>query len=127
MKPRSAALKGADQRAAIHHARDAFQALRELDVVDRGVDRREGAEHLLGADARRERRVALRIEGLGLRHAAGHPQHDDGVGRGGGSGGAHQLRLAAGKRGQRRPAVAPMNPRRVMRDAIRFSSVFILQ
>ena len=29
-----------------------------------------------------ERRVALRIERLGVRHAAGHPEHDDRVGGG---------------------------------------------
>ena len=63
--------------------------------------------------ARGERRVALRIEGLGLRHPAGHPQHDDGVGRGwllglGGSpaSGAparmEQIRLPARERSERR-------------------------
>ena len=40
------------------------------------------AQHVLDRHARRERRVALRIEGLGLRHAAGHPQHDDRIGGG---------------------------------------------
>ena len=68
--------------------------------------------------ARRERRVALRIEGLGLRHAAGHPQHDDGIGgglrrlfgaacdaRSSGSDPVSAASVAA--------AVAPMKPRRL--------------
>ena len=62
-----------------------------------------------------ERRVALRIERLGLRHAAGHPQHDDGIGgrrqarRAGaaelaaaGACEARQRGLAAGERRERR-------------------------
>ncbi len=36
----------------------------------------------LGLHALLERRVAFRIERLRVRHAAGHPQHDDGVRRG---------------------------------------------
>ncbi len=93
-----------DHRAAIHDAADLLEPLRELDVVDRGIDRRKRAEHLLDPYAWRERRVALGIEGLGLGHAAGHPQHDDRVGR------RlrwslrlrpHQLRLAPDQRAQR--------------------------
>ena len=73
-------LERADHRAAIDDAADALEPLRELDVIDGRVDRRERAEHVADRHARRERRVALRIERLGLRHAAGHPQHDDRVG-----------------------------------------------
>ena len=69
--------------------------------------------------ARRERRVALRIERLGLRHAAGHPQHDHGVGGRGLLCGAGGLPPAA-ERGSRptsaasvAAAVAPMKPRRL--------------
>ena len=68
-------------RSAVDDAADLFQPLRELDVVDGGVDRRERAQHVLDVHARLERRIALRIERFRLRHAAGHPQNDDRVGR----------------------------------------------
>ena len=68
------------------------------------------------AHARRERRVALRIERLGLRHAAGHPQHDDGVG---GRGASAALRLASAaacrQRCGSRPASARQRRRRGQR------------
>ena len=76
-------LEGADQRAAVHDLGDAFQALRDFDVVDGGVDGGEGAEDAFGADAGLEGGVAFGVEGFGLRHAAGHPEDDDGVGCGG--------------------------------------------
>ena len=88
----------------IHHARDLLEPLRELDVVHRGVDGRERAEHVLDRHARRERRVALRIERLGLRHAARHPEHDDRVGGGASDRRlcrAQQLRLVPDERAQR--------------------------
>ena len=75
-------LEAADDRAAVHDAGDALQPLRDLDVVDRRVDRRKGAEDAVGPDPGGERRIAFRIEGFGLRHAARHPQHDERVGRG---------------------------------------------
>ena len=92
--------------------------LRELDVVDGGVDRRERAQHVLDVHARLKRRVALRVERFGLRHAAGHPEHDDRIGR--------RLRGrragALGEAGSRpasaasvAAAVAPMKPRRLTR------------
>src|SRR4051794_8194951 len=74
-------VEGTNHRAAIDRAPDLFETLRELDVVDGGVDLRKRAQHVFDANARRKRRVALRIERFGLRHAAGHPQYDDGVGR----------------------------------------------
>ena len=70
----------ANQRAAIHHVRDTLQTLRDLDVIDSRVDRREGAQHLLRLEAHLERRIALRIERLGVRHPAGHPEDDHGIG-----------------------------------------------
>ena len=73
---------GADQRGAVHDLRDLFQALREFDVVHGGVDRRERGQDLVGRQAGFVRRVALGIERLGVRHAAGHPEDDDGVGGG---------------------------------------------
>ena len=100
-----------------------LQPLRELDVVDGRVDGRERAEHVARSARRRERRVALRIEGLGLRHAAGHPQHDDRVG-----GGLRRRRRDAARpaaaRGRPAPpaspaAVAPMKPRRLVTAARR--------
>ena len=66
----------ADDGAPVDHAGDVLQPLRELDVVDLGVDRRERAQDVLDRHARCERRVPLRIEGLGARHAARHPQDD---------------------------------------------------
>ena len=111
----------ADDRPAVDHARDLLEPGGELDVVDRGVDRRERAQDVLDVDARLERRVPLRVEGFGLGHAAGHPEHDDGIGRSG-------VRLALAARALPRrgpneagsrpakaasvaPAVAPMKPR----------------
>ena len=103
-------LERADDRAAIHHAGDALEPLRDLDVVDGGIDAGERAQHALGANTRLERRIALRIERLGLRHATGHPEHDDGIG------GRVRLPCACSERGSRptsaesvAPAVAPMN------------------
>lgn len=41
----------ADQRASIHDAGNSLQPLRELDVVDRRVDGRKRAEHLIRPQA----------------------------------------------------------------------------
>ena len=72
--------------------------------------RRKRAEDLLDRHARLERRVALRIERLGLRHAAGHPQHDDGIGRGGvARPGLRRLQRAA--RARRAPTAWPPRSR----------------
>ena len=68
--------------------------------------RRERAQHVLDRHARRERRVALRVERLGAGHAARHPQHDHRVGGGlrpaPGACRAQQLRLAPDERRERR-------------------------
>src|SRR6266545_4904250 len=69
-----------DERTAVHHACDSLQALRNLDVVHRRVDVREGAEYAVRFQAALEWRVLLRVESLGLGHATGHPQQDEGVG-----------------------------------------------
>ena len=73
---------GADQRAAVQDARDLLQALRNLYAIHRGLDRRKRAQHAIRFQARFIGCVALGVEGFGLRHAAGHPQQDDGVGGG---------------------------------------------
>ena len=106
----------ADHRALVDDAGDVLEPLRELDVVDLRVDGREGAEHVLDRHARRERRVALRVERLGARHPAGHPEDDDGVG----CRFPRRLRRARSCEGSRptseasvAPAVAPMKPRRL--------------
>ena len=101
MNPRSPTRWRADQRAAVHDFGDALQARGELDVVDRGVDRREGAQHPLRLQAGFERRVALRIEGFGLGHAAGHPEQDEAVGtRRDLRGAGEQARFGTGERGK---------------------------
>ena len=76
-----AGLVGADQRASIHHVADFFQALGQLNVVNRSIDCRESAEDLVGRQALFVGGVALGIERLGGGHAAAHPEHDDRVGR----------------------------------------------
>ena len=68
-----------DHRAAIHHAPDLLQPFGETDAVNRRRNRRERTEHVLDVHAPLERRVALGIECLGLRHAASHPEDDDRV------------------------------------------------
>ncbi len=94
-------LEGADDGAAIDDTADAFETLGELDVVDGGIDRGEGAENLLGADSGGEGRVALGVEGFGLRHAAGHPDDDHGVGGSGRRGGGERdLGRASGEGGK---------------------------
>ena len=100
MKPRSAAWNVRIQRSAVHHLRHAFQPLRDLDVVYYRVDRRERAQDPFGPHARLEGRIALRVECLGLRHSAGHPQDDDGIRSGFRPGCAHHLRFAAHQRRQ---------------------------
>ena len=113
----------ADDRSAVDDAADLFQPLRELDVVDGGVDRRERAQHVLDVHARLERRIALRIERFGLRHAAGHPENDHRIGRRLAARPGRRLAPWAPKWRASRPAsaasvpaaVAPMNPRRLTR------------
>ena len=53
----------------------------DLDVVHDRVDGRERAQDLLDRQADLERRVALRVERLRRRHAAGHPEQDARIGR----------------------------------------------
>ncbi len=90
-----------DQRAAVHHLSDPFQALGELYAVNHRIDARKCAEHQVRFEPALVRRVALGVERLGLRHAACHPQQDHAVGarRNFGRRG-DQPRLAAGKRTQ---------------------------
>ena len=68
-EPQIAGLIRPDQRSSIHHSRDLLQPLRDLDVVHRRIDRRERAQHAIRFQPRFIRRVALRVEGFGLRHA----------------------------------------------------------
>jgi len=70
---------GADERGAIHHAGDIFEALSKFDVIDVRVDLRKGGEDLIGFETGFERGVAFGIESFGMGHAASHPQDDDGV------------------------------------------------
>ena len=115
----------ADDGPAVDDARDLLEPGGELDVVDRRVDRRERAEDVLDVDAGLERRVPLRVEGFGLGHAAGHPEHDHGVGLAACRAEALAQACCAealAKSGSRparaasvAPAVAPMNPRRLTR------------
>ena len=69
-----------DQRSSIHQLRDALQPLRNLDVVNGGVDARERAEHRVRCESGFVRRVALRVERFRLRHSARHPKQNHGVG-----------------------------------------------
>ncbi len=99
-----------DERGPVHDLGDVFQPLRELDVVHDRVDGRERTQDFVGGHADLEGGVALGVERLGRRHAAGHPQEDAGVG--GGLGVLDfflcrdQARLAGGQRGQGRRAQA---------------------
>ena len=85
----------ADHRAAIDDLANPLETLSELDLIDGRVDGRKRAEDPLDRHARRERRVRLGIERLGLRHAAGHPEEDHGVGGRLGCGRGTKARLAA--------------------------------
>ena len=71
----------ADERAAIEDARDPFEPLADLHAVDRGGDRRKGADAVGDREPLFKRLVLLRVEIVGGRHPAGHPEDDDGVGR----------------------------------------------
>ena len=75
-------LKGADQGGAVHHLCHAFKAFGDFDVIDRCVNGGEGAQNLVGANARFKGRVAFGVPGFGLRHTTRHPDDDDGVCRG---------------------------------------------
>src|SRR5436305_1666114 len=95
------ALKRADYSASVDNASNALQALRELDVIDCGIDTRKGAQYFFGAHAGFERRVSLGVEGLGLRHSTRHPENDHRVGCSRWSGGMDDLGFAADQRGKR--------------------------
>ena len=117
-EPEIGGVEGSDDGTAIDHARDLLEALCEPDVVHRRRDAGERTQHLVDSHARLERRVALRIERLGLRHAAGHPQHDHGVGRrlAWRCFGTHEPRFTPHQRRQRRRGsrpheFAPAHPR----------------
>ena len=71
-----------DQGGPVHHPGQAVQAAGELDAVHHRVDGGKGAQHPFRLETRFERGVALGIEGLGLRHAPGHPEQNHGVGPG---------------------------------------------
>ena len=71
----------ADERAAIEDARDPFEPRADLHAVDRGGDRRKGADAVGDREPLFKRLVLLRVEIVGGRHPAGHPEDDDGVGR----------------------------------------------
>ena len=74
---------GADQRAAVHDRGDPFSRPSEILMLSTAVSIvREGAEDVPGLEALLEWRVSLGVERFGVRHAAGHPEHDDGVGGG---------------------------------------------
>ena len=68
---------GAEQRAAVEHARDLLQPLADLNAIDRRGDRRERADHVGHGEALLKRLIPLGIEIVGGSHAAGHPQQDD--------------------------------------------------
>ena len=92
----------ADERAAIEDTRDPLEPFADLHAVDRGGDRREGADAVSDCEPLFKRLVLLRVEIVGGRHPAGHPENDDRV-----SGRArmldhrigHQSRLRQGERG----------------------------
>src|ERR1051326_531398 len=67
---------GSNERGAIHDARNVLQSLGQFDVVNGRVDVRECAQDLLRLKARLKWRVSLWIEGLGMGHAAGHPENN---------------------------------------------------
>ncbi len=71
-----------NQRASVHHTRDPFQSLADLDVVDGGVDSRERADDVFHRRANLERHVAFGVEGFRGRHAASHPDQDHRIGGG---------------------------------------------
>ena len=71
----------ADQRAAVEDGGDLLQPLRDADIVDRRRDRGKGAQHPVRFEPFIKGDVALRVERLGVGHAAGHPQEHDAIGR----------------------------------------------
>ena len=62
-----------NERAAIHHLPDFLQPFGKLDAVQRRRSRLERREHRRRFSTHGEGREALRIERLGVRHAARHP------------------------------------------------------
>src|SRR4051812_41678299 len=54
----------ANQRRSIHHTSEVLQPLRNLDIIDRRIDRWECAHHLLDRQPNFERLIALRIKRL---------------------------------------------------------------
>ena len=71
---------GADQRAPVEHGGDLFEPLTNLHPIDRGGDRREGADHIGHCQPGLKRLVFFRIEIVRGGHAASHPEHDDRIG-----------------------------------------------
>src|SRR5690606_19321436 len=66
--------------AAIENTGDVLEPFTDLHAGNGGIDRGEGAHHLLNRQTDLKWFVVLRIEGFGRRHAACHPQQDDAVG-----------------------------------------------
>src|SRR4051794_2743687 len=73
---------GADQGSAIHHLCHLLKSLREADVVDCGRNRWEGAQDTFAFHPGFVSSEFLRVPGLGLGHASGHPKQDHVVGGG---------------------------------------------
>ena len=69
-----------DQRPAIHHLSDIFKPLRDLDVVDDGVDLRKCTFDIFYGHADFEWHVPFRIKRIRCGHAPTHPKQDTGVG-----------------------------------------------
>src|SRR6187399_274919 len=70
---------GTNQGRTIHDPGDVFQACGDLNVVDRSIDRREGAENLVWRKPFLKRSVTLWIERFRMRHPSPHPKHDKGI------------------------------------------------
>ena len=68
-----------DQRAAVDDAANSLQTLSELYLIHRCINLRKGAQHVARLDAFLECGVALGIESFCVRHAPGHPQHNDSI------------------------------------------------
>jgi hypothetical protein len=88
-------LKRANQGSPIHYLGDALQPLEILilstTVLIAGNVLRTRSVRTPGSNG-----VPLRVECLGLRHAPGHPKHDDGIRRGLRTSGAYELWFAPG-------------------------------
>ena len=80
-KPEVRRLHPAHERPAVHHRREIFKARRKPDAINRRGNRGKRAQHFIRIEAGRVRGVALRVEGLGVRHTAAHPEDDHAVRR----------------------------------------------